>query len=320
LLILNRRKLITGSAALSAMASLKKARAQQNCSSFYPSAPAPAVALNYNTLYWGEDWNIPNTVAQNNSITAGVNWIPAANASSANYTVNTTGTAVAVSNGNTSGGLYPSQDGGIAFFNGPNDPGNGNYTLATTPLSTQGVINPGFGCWGPNIYVEVYCQFNPSCAGDQGENQWYSPLAMKSQVFPGLANAQQLNIVQNYCGNQGFGATTTRFTFNDGNAGGGTWGTGTGTNWTPFVQDSGWHAFGFSWVVTSATTGVIQPFLDNQPAVLSGYTSASKITVGVGGVTGLTSLVTGAPLCIVVGGPPGTGDNIYTDYYRVWGA
>lgn len=327
---------MAGAAALGAYGRLRAAEAQ-TCGLFYPSAPpSPASSVGYTRLLFADDFNLPGTVASTPSPTSGYNWFLASNATSTNAVVSPTGTAAGISNGNTGGGNFASANGGILTLNGPNAPGNGNVTIFSTPISTQKVTNPGFGCWGPNIYAEIYAQYNPAFTAT---NQWYAPLWFFTQipvVIGGQTVGQEVDLNENYCGNFGYSPTNGTFAGHTWNAttgtqidsGGGSYGTNPGgipSTWVQSNMDANWHVYGMLWTQTGASTGTIQVFFDNQPQVIYNGNAAtpyatSVLPVGTGGTTGFEYLTGSSPLYAIMGGPPGTGGNINIDYVRVWSA
>ena len=333
--MIRRRGLLTGAAASAVYAGLRRPAAAQSCGAFYPSSPpAPATAAGYTQLLFADDFTVASTLAPTASPTSGYNWFLASNAANpANAAINTTATAASVSNGNTGAGSFASGLGGILTLNGPNDPGNGNVTIFSTPIGTQKVSNPGFGCWGPNVYIEIYAQYNPAFTAT---NQWYAPLWMWTQIpvsIGGTPEGEEVDFIENYCGNFGYadnvgtfgGHTWVLSNGTNPTNGGGSYGTGTGGSWAQTPMDANWHAYGMLWKSTGASTGTIQVFFDNQPQVIfnnsaSAPYSTSILPVGTGGTVGFEALTGSSPLYAIMGGPPGTGGNINVDYFRVWAA
>lgn len=337
MLILSRRKLLASGAAALAYNKLvaEEARAQSPCGSFYPTAPAPAVAKGRTQLIWEDDFTVQGLIAPPGSTAmSGFNWwaAPQATITGSNpcILVLPNATADSISNGNTTGSAYQSAVGGLIKLRGPNAPGNGNVTISSTPFSTQKVSNPGFGCWGPDIYMEVLCQFNPQCTAN---NQWFAPLWMNSQVQnlsnpTGQGTYEEIDPIENYCGNFGFNPNNSTFSAHQWNngvgqvaGGGGSLGNNAfGNAWHQLIWDAEWHVVGFSWEATSPTTGTWECFVDNQPSVLFPYSgagfSSAAFPVGAGGTPGWGLLQTGYPLYALSGGPPGY--DMYLDYIRVW--
>ncbi len=344
-MLIKRRSLLTGAAALAAHSRLAKAQTG-SCGPVTFTAPSQAAAAGFSRLVFSDDFAVAGSIAPTTAPLSGYKWYLANGATSANAVVNTAATAASISNGNSGGGSFASSGGGVLSLNGPAIPGNGNVTIFSTPLATQKVNNPGFGCWGPNIYVEIYAQMNLSIYGpsNPANNQWYAPAWFWTQVpstYQGNAAGEELDLIEEYAGNFGYANNNGTFSGHvwslNGttstvcgtpastqlDCGGGSFGTGLGGSWTQISIDSNWHAYGFLWKTTGTNTGTLQAFYDNQPATIywsRGFApyATSALPVGTGGTAGFELLDNNSPLYAIMGGPPGANMNI--DYFNVWSA
>lgn len=299
----SRRKLLSGGAALAAMAALP-GQAQSPCGNFSAASmisPA-AQALGWVTQ-WGDDFTT-NTIDYTGGSNPKSNWFMRQDigAVPANAVVDTTATA--------SPWQFASPLGGILRINDANFPGDGNVLLSSTPPSTQGKSNPGFGCWTQGAW-RFGMKMNTQCVA---VNQWYA-VWFDTQLFGSSPGLEELDVEEEFCHNGGFnldGEITGgghQWPSSGGNqvaAGGGDYGTLVNGTFNRLIFDSNYHVWDYLLVQTSSNTGYIQTYFDNQLLyIYNNGNPTTKILTGVGGTAGFQWVSNGnQPVYLKLGGPP----------------
>lgn len=175
---LSRRRLLAGSAALSAYAGLSldalEALAQSPCGNAGPTPPPQASAAGMNTLVLSDDFTSTSTFAttSNQAWSSDVLWYPGLTGNGQKMTIFPTMTAAQVSNGNSSGGINASPNGGILWLQpSPSAAAPNQYdqwlTAAGGSLNHAGAVQPpvGQGNW-KHFYYESYLQLNIATSGN----------------------------------------------------------------------------------------------------------------------------------------------------------
>ena len=310
---LSRRRLLTGGAALAAMAQLSRRANAQSCPAYMPTAPAEGIAAGYTQYTWGDDFNVAGTVNPVvNDNSPNFNWWlqPGNGASIANVTVDTT---AKVSN------QWASPQGGVLSLKGPNWPNNGNVTISSTPASTQGKSVPPYGAYPEGCWDFLLQMSNVNCTDN---SQWYA-WWFDTQVNGPAPGMDELDGGENYCNNYGYASTVMTSGSHEWTSagqtasGGGTYGTLVNGTWKQTLMDSGWHRGTLILKQLTSNTGYVEIFWDGVPQVLYGHPS-SRIPTGAGGATGYQWLsLGGQPIYIKLGGPPSSNYNF--DYARYFG-
>ena len=344
--LISRRTLLTGAGASAAYLALQpeRVRAQSPCGTFFPTAPAPASAVGYNTLVYADDFNVAGTIGDASQL-SGFNWyyIPGFNVQPANAIVSTAKTAAQVTNGNSGGGPNSSPLGGILQISGPATGGN-NTTLLSTPASTHVTTPVKYGAY-QHAYWEFYAQFDNNYVFN---GDWYA-LWFFSQVNVPYQNGSlnftqvgtEVDLMEAFCGNYGFPSNQQtgsgkQWTVPNVSGGGSYLSNGSaydslsGSTYTQINADSNWHTFGLLWVGPSGgTPGYTQFYIDNNLITFFGQ-GTSKNTTGTAvngqGLSGTAGWqwIENSPLYMQMGGPPTGGSGgagqgfLNVDWVRVW--
>lgn len=264
-------------------------------------APAPAAlnGLGY-TVAFADDFTVDN-MCPNITSTTGYNWYQGTvnnggkQVSPTNYNVMTTATASSISNGNTSGGKFPSTAGGILQINGI---AGMTYNANWVTVAQQDSALTGPGRWNHG-YFEAYVQFkNGGASTTGGWPAWWS------WSNPGPSgNAVEIDIMEYDAQNQpnGFMAWTVS------DPGGDVKVVSPNQPATQIaITDSQWHVYAVWWR-GNGTTGTLDFYYD-------GAHIGPQMTTGVNGQ--VPDLESNGNLYVTIGCGPGWPQ--YMDWVRVW--
>ena len=318
---MKRRALVSGAAALAAMARLEQGLAFPPTTGLgwrgmpgppggdSPIAPSQAVSAGLTTLTFNDDFT-SNMVATSSGQTSGANWYWAtfAGGSSSNWNVQTTSTAAIVGAANGAAAPpapswnsgNPSPNGGVFSINTGVQPNASVFSVPNniTTLPSQGVYAAPF-------YVEFYTQ----CVAN-------GPSSTQSEGWPALWSWSFEN--GSTIGQPSFGSTNPSLTpteidffetyghifgaFPDPDYGFGVHypagGTGTGSVNFPATPDNNWHTYGC--LVGTTTLSV---YVDN-------------VLVGTVSVSSACPDLTSEHQFLIMG--TGTNWQLNTDWVRVW--
>jgi len=263
--------------------------------------PLGAMAGNYRSVVFADDFTTTTTIATNKNASSGFNWywnLTQNNASS--WTVLPTSAAGVISNGNSGGGPNASPAGGILRLNTGQFPMNANLvTIPGNSLNHNGAVLPTAGHWR-HFYLEAYLQFNVNGnLSTNSANGWpsfwtWNAEALKDYGWSNSSlhsiNPTEIDVMESF--GSIFGNTPGHWEATLANHGtlGSSVSIGSG------IIDNNWHTWGLLWV-----PGTISIYVDNV-LVASQSTSATDVE--------------SQSLFVILG----TGNTwpLYVDWVRIW--